>query len=48
LPIALSVSGSVQIGGKSPIQLNGIDTGDKADVTGVRVSLGVVLFLSEL
>jgi OprF membrane domain len=48
VPIALTFSGSVQIGGKPAVQLNGIDTGEKADVTGVRVSLGVVLFLSEL
>ncbi len=48
LPLAITLSGSVQVGGKSPVQINGIDTNEKADVTAVRLSLGVVLFLSEL
>ncbi|GAB3935133.1 outer membrane beta-barrel protein [Larkinella terrae] len=48
LPIALTANGSFQVGGKSAIDLNGERTSDKADVSTFRVSLGVILFLSEL
>lgn len=48
LPVALTASGSFQVGGKSVIDLNGERIIEKADVSTFRVSLGVILYLSEL
>jgi len=48
LPVAISVGGSVQVGGKLPIQLNGTPTGEMADVRSFRLSAGIILFISEL
>ena len=48
LPVAITLNGSLQVGGKSDVQINGINTGDKADITAYRISAGVVLYLSEL
>jgi opacity protein-like surface antigen len=48
LPVALTLNGSFQVGGKSTIDLNGERSTDKADVSTFRVSVGVILFLSEL
>lgn len=48
LPLALSLNAAFQGGGKSGIQVNGFDSSDRADVTTLRVSLGLILYLSEL
>ena len=48
LPIAITLNGSLQTGAKSPVSINGLDTGDKADVSTFRISAGVILYLSEL
>jgi hypothetical protein len=48
LPIAITLGGSVQVAGKPTVQLNGRDTSDQADLSAYRISLGVVLYLSEL
>ncbi|KAA9357388.1 outer membrane beta-barrel protein [Larkinella humicola] len=48
LPVALTLNGSFQAGGKSAIDLNGERTTDKADVSTFRISAGIVLYLSEL
>ncbi|MFC5409018.1 outer membrane beta-barrel protein [Larkinella bovis] len=48
LPVALTLNGSFQVGGKSKIDLNGESTPDKADVTTFRISAGVVVYLSEI
>ncbi|WP_198174971.1 outer membrane beta-barrel protein [Spirosoma arboris] len=49
LPVAITLNGSLQAGAKSPVYVNGINFFDeKADVTAFRISLGVVVYLSEL
>lgn len=48
LPVAISLNGSLQAGAKSPVSINGFSTTDKADVAAFRISLGVLVFLSEL
>ncbi|GAB2574666.1 autotransporter outer membrane beta-barrel domain-containing protein [Spirosoma areae] len=48
LPVAITLSGSLQAGAKSPVSVNGFNTGDKADVMAFRISAGVVVYLSEL
>lgn len=48
LPVAITLNASVQAGAKSPVYVNGNNTGDKADITSFRISAGVLLFLSEL
>lgn len=47
LPVALSLSGSFQTGGKAAVSVDSFDTGDRADVSTFRVSLGVILFPGE-
>ncbi|WP_345266749.1 outer membrane beta-barrel protein [Nibrella viscosa] len=48
LPLAITLNGAFQGGGKSAIQVNGFDSSNRADVTTFRVSLGLILYLSEL
>ncbi|WP_338872897.1 hypothetical protein WBJ53_29135 [Spirosoma sp. SC4-14] len=48
LPVAITLNGALQVGGKSAIAVNGSDLTDKADVTTFRISAGVVFYLSEL
>lgn len=48
LPVAITLNGALQVGGKSAIVVNGSDLTDKADVTTFRISAGVVFYLSEL
>lgn len=48
LPIAITLNGSVQAAGKADVQINGQNTGERADLTSFRISAGLVLYLSEL
>ncbi|WP_128547822.1 outer membrane beta-barrel protein [Larkinella soli] len=48
LPVAITVNGAFQVGGKSAIDLNGAESGDKADVSTFRISAGIIVNLSEL
>lgn len=47
LPVAISLSGSFQTGGKPLVSVDSFDTGDRADVSTFRVSLGVLIFPGE-
>ena len=47
LPVAISLKGSLNPGGKGYVFLNGINSGEKADLTTFRISAGVVLFISQ-
>ncbi|GAB4013634.1 hypothetical protein GCM10028808_33340 [Spirosoma migulaei] len=49
LPVAITLNGSLQAGAKSPVYVTGVNYFDeKADVMAFRISLGVVVYLSEL
>lgn len=48
LPLMLTLNGSFQAGSKSKIDVNRLDTGDKADIGTFRISIGVLLNISEL
>ncbi|GAB3946366.1 hypothetical protein GCM10028805_16750 [Spirosoma harenae] len=48
LPVAITLNGSFQAGGKYPVSVNGFDQNQKADATSFRISAGVLVYLSEL
>ncbi|MBD2700453.1 outer membrane beta-barrel protein [Spirosoma sp. BT702] len=48
LPVAITLNGSIQAGAKSPVTFNGVEQTAKADVAAFRISLGVIVYVSEL
>lgn len=48
LPFMLTLNGSFQTGGKAKIDVNSRDSGDKADISTFRVSVGLLVNISEL
>ncbi|MFN8355047.1 MAG: outer membrane beta-barrel protein [Spirosomataceae bacterium] len=47
LPVALTLKGSLNPGGKGDVYVNNTSIGDKADLSTFRISAGIVLYISQ-